>query len=196
IGLYFGSFNPIHIGHLIIANYFANNSGLDQVWFVISPQNPLKKEGTLLHEQHRKFLIDLAIEGEKKLKTSNVEFRLPRPSFTVTTMAYLAEKYPQHIFSIIMGSDSFSNIANWKNYEVLIKSYEIYIYERPDFKIENKHGAKIYVLKAPLLDISSTYIRKQIQEKKSIRFLVPDSVKEEIEKQHYYSDYKPKKKAS
>ncbi len=196
IGLYFGSFNPIHIGHLIVANYFANNSGLDQVWFVVSPQNPLKKEGSLLHEQHRKFLIDLAIQGEQKLKTSNIEFKLPKPSFTVTTMAYIVEKYPQHQFSIIMGSDSFSNIANWKNFEVLLRDYEIYIYKRPGFKIENKYGAKIHISKAPLLDISSTYVRQQLQTRKSIRFLVPDIVKEEIEKHQYYSDYKSKKQTA
>jgi nicotinate-nucleotide adenylyltransferase len=131
IGLYFGSFNPVHVGHLIIANHFANNTDLEQIWFVISPQNPLKKEGSLLNEEHRKHLIDLCIEGEKKLRTSNVEFKLPKPSYTIDTMTYLAEKYPKHQFSIIMGSDSFSNIKRWKNYEMLLKNYEIYIYERP-----------------------------------------------------------------
>ena len=127
VGLYFGSFNPIHIGHLIIANHVANNSPLDQIWLVVTPQNPLKKEHSLLNEHHRKHLIDLSIDGEKKLRTSNVEFRLPKPSNTIDTMAYLSEKYPQHIFSIIMGSDSFSNIKRWKNYETLLKNHELYI---------------------------------------------------------------------
>ena len=187
VGLYFGSFNPIHIGHLIIANYVADNSPLDQIWFVVSPQNPLKKEQTLLNEHHRKHLIDLSIEGEKKLRTSNVEFRLPKPSYTIDTMAYLSEKYPQHIFLIIMGSDSFSNIKRWKNYETLLKNYELYIYERPGFKVKEKHGAGLTILQAPLLEISSTHIRELIHLKKSIKFLVPDVVKEEIERQQYYN---------
>lgn len=186
IGLYFGSFNPIHVGHLIIASYIANNCDLDQIWFVISPQNPLKKEGTLLNEHHRKHLIDLSIEGEKKLRTSNVEFTLPKPSYTIETMTYLTEKYPQNSFSIIMGSDSFTNIKKWKNYEMLLKNYEIYIYERPGFKVKEMPDAKVTILKAPLLEISSTHIRELIQLKKSIRFLVPDVVKDEIEKHQYY----------
>ena len=186
IGLYFGSFNPIHVGHLIIASHIANNCFVDQIWFVVSPQNPLKKEGSLLNEHHRKHLIDLSIEGEKKLRTSNVEFKLPKPSYTIDTMTYLTEKYPQNSFSIIMGSDSFTNIKRWKNYEVLLRNHEIYIYERPGFKVKEKLGTKITILHAPLLEISSTHIRELIHVKKSIKFLVPDVVKEEIEKHRYY----------
>lgn len=186
IGLYFGSFNPIHIGHLIIANHVANNTLLDQIWFVISPQNPLKAEQSLLNEHHRKHLIDLCIEGEKKMRTSNVEFKLPKPSYTIDTMTYLSEKYPQHTFSIIMGSDSFSNIKRWKNYEVLLKNYEIYIYERAGFKVRERFDARLTILDAPLLEISSTHIRELIHLKRSIKFLVPDVVKEEIERQQYY----------
>ena len=188
VGLYFGSFNPIHIGHLIIANYVANNTLLDQVWFVISPQNPLKKERTLLNEQHRKHLIDLAIEGEKKLRTSNVEFKLPKPSYTVNTLTYLSGKYPKHNFSIILGIDSFSNIRRWKNYEVLLRDYEIYIYQRSGFLLKDLPASKAILLNAPLLEISSTLIRDLIKQKKSIRFLVPDIVKDEIEGQGYYKD--------
>lgn len=186
IGLYFGSFNPVHIGHLIIANHITNTTLLEQVWFVISPQNPLKKENSLLNEHFRKHLIDLAIEGEKKFRTSNVEFKLPKPSYTIDTLTYLAEKNPQHHFSIIMGSDSFSNIKRWKNYEVLLKNYEIFIYERPGFKVKENPGSKVTLLQAPLLEISSTHIRELIHLKKSIRFLVPDIVKEEIERHQYY----------
>jgi nicotinate-nucleotide adenylyltransferase len=186
IGLYFGSFNPVHVGHLIIANHVANNTDLDQVWLVVSPQNPLKKENTLLNERHRKHLIDLCIEGERKLRTSGVEFKLPKPSFTIDTLTYLAEKYAQHTFSLIMGSDSFSNIKKWKNSEVLLKNYEIYVYERPGFQLNKTLDTGIHFLKAPLLDISSTRIREQILAKSSIRFLVPDVVKEEIEKHQYY----------
>lgn len=186
IGLYFGSFNPIHTGHLIIASFVANNTLLEQVWFVISPQNPLKKSNSLLNEHHRKHLIDLCIEGEKKLKASNVEFNLPKPSYTIDTLTYLSEKYPQHHFSIIMGSDSFSNIKRWKNYEVLLKNYPIYIYERPGFGIPGNPGPNMTILRGPLLEISSTRIREMVHLQKSIRYLVPDVVKEEIERRQYY----------
>lgn len=185
VGLYFGSFNPIHNGHLIIANYVANNIDL-QVWFVISPQNPLKKSKSLLNEQHRKHLIDLCIDGEKKLRTSNVEFKLPKPSYTIDTLTYLSEKYPQHSFSIIMGSDSFSNIKKWKNYQLLLKNYPIFIYERQGFPKKNTVPSNIIYLDAPLLNISSTRIRDMLKERKSIRFLMPDIAKEEIENKQYY----------
>ena len=115
IGLYFGSFNPIHTGHLIIASHVSNYTDLQEIWFVISPQNPFKKSSSLLNENHRKFLVDLAIEGEDKLKSSNIEFKLPKPSYTVDTLLYLNEKYPKHEFSIIIGSDSYLNIEHWKN---------------------------------------------------------------------------------
>lgn len=187
IGLYFGSFNPVHIGHLIIANHIANNTSLQQVWFVISPQNPLKPSHSLINENHRKHLIDLAIEGEKKLRTSNIEFKLPKPSYTVDTLIYLNEKFPQHTFSIIMGSDSFSNIRKWKNYQVLLKNYDVYIYNRSGFKAKpDLITERTEILNAPLLEISSTHIREMLQQNKSIRFLVPDVVKEEIENQQYY----------
>jgi nicotinate-nucleotide adenylyltransferase len=186
IGLYFGSFNPIHTGHLIIANYFANNTELSQIWFVISPQNPLKSNLNLLNKYHRKYLIDIAIDGEKKLKTSTIEFSLPIPSYTIDTLTYLREKHLDFKFSIILGSDSLQNITKWKNYEFLIKNYEILVYERPGFNSENNLGKNIIMVKAPLLDISSTAIREMIKAGKSIKFFVPDVVKEEIEKNHYY----------
>ncbi|MEO5907580.1 MAG: nicotinate (nicotinamide) nucleotide adenylyltransferase [Ginsengibacter sp.] len=187
IGLYFGSFNPVHNGHLIIANYIANYTSLERVWFVISPQNPFKKQNSLINEAHRKHLIDLAIEGEKKLRTSNIEFKLPIPSFTIDTLTYLKDKYPQHKFTIIVGSDSFQNIKKWKNSEILLKNYPILIYERPGFKIKAEMlNENATLLEAPLLQISSTQIRKMIGQKKSIRYLVPDIVMEEIEQQLYY----------
>ncbi len=186
IGLYFGSFNPVHVGHLIIASHIANNTSLDQVWFVVSPQNPFKPSASLLNEYHRLHLVNIAINGETKLKTSTVEFKLPKPSYTVDTLAYLAEKYPGHSFSLIMGSDGFQNIDKWKNYETIIRNHSFYIYRRPGFEISNSFGARLHLVDAPLLTISSTLIRNMIREKKSIRFLVPDSVKEEIEKTGYY----------
>lgn len=188
IGLYFGSFNPIHVGHLIIANHVANNTDLNQVWFVVSPQNPFKSSSSLLNQYHRLHMIKSAIDGENKLRASSVEFKLPRPSYTVNTLAYLKEKHPGHEFSLILGSDGFQNLDKWKNYEVLVKNYPIYIYKRPGFDIKQNRGANITVLSAPLLEISSTRIREMIKEKKSIRFLVPDTVMEEIESNHYYRD--------
>src|ERR1700694_5928970 len=131
IGVYFGSFNPIHHGHLIIANYILQESSLDQIWFIVSPQNPLKPAGTLLNEYHRLFLVNVAIEGEKKLKASDIEFKLPRPSYTTDTLAYLQEKYPDHQFAVIMGSDSFQNLPKWKNYTHILQNYPVYVYRRP-----------------------------------------------------------------
>lgn len=186
VGLYFGSFNPVHIGHLIIANHVAYHTDLKQVWFVVSPQNPFKKSAGLLNEYHRLHLIRLAIEGENKLRASSVEFKLPKPSYTVDTLAYLRENYPDHEFSIIMGSDGFQNLNKWKNYEVITANHNIYIYKRPGFEVTEKHGATVEILEAPLLDISSTRIRELIRNKDSIRFLVPDTVKEEIERNGYY----------
>ncbi len=186
VGLYFGSFNPVHVGHLIIATHIANNTDLDQVWFVISPQNPFKNPAALLNQYHRLYLVNAAIEGEKKLRASSVEFKLPSPSYTVDTLAYLNEKHPDYEFSIIMGSDGFQNITKWKNYQVILNNHIIYIYKRPGFDINDNYNAKTVTLDAPLLEISSTAIREMIKNKKSIRFLVPDVVKEEIENNNYY----------
>ena len=187
IGLYFGSFNPIHNGHLIIANFIVQNTDLEQVWFVISPQNPLKKSSTLLNEYHRLYLVQVSIEDEPSLKATDIEFRLPKPSYTIDTLTYLGEKFPSHHFSVIMGSDSFQNLPEWKNYRQLLSNYPIYVYERPGFKPENVYtDAKVTFLKAPLLEISSTYIRKIISSGKSIRYLVPEKVRVEIEQNGYY----------
>ncbi|MGG9970795.1 nicotinate (nicotinamide) nucleotide adenylyltransferase [Ferruginibacter sp. SUN002] len=186
IGLYFGSFNPVHTGHLIIANHIAHNFDLQQVWMVVSPQNPFKKSVSLLNEYHRLHFIQASIEGETKLKASNVEFKLPKPSYTIDTLTYLEEKYPEHQFSIIMGSDSFNNLSKWKNYELIVKKYKLFIYIRPGFEVDNSIGATIEIVKAPLLEISSTHIRELVKEGKSIRYLVPDVVNEEIERNGYY----------
>ena len=186
IGLYFGSFNPIHTGHLIIANHVREQVGLGQVWFVVSPQNPFKPSAALLNEYHRLALVQMAIEDEPGLKASDIEFRLPRPSYTADTLAYLQEKYPQHEFSIIMGSDSFQNLSKWKNPDYILKHHTIYVYRRPGFEISQPATGDVIVLDAPLLEISATHIRNNIKNNKSIRFLVPDKVREEIEKNGYY----------
>ena len=186
IGLYFGSFNPVHTGHLIIANHLLNTTPLQQVWLIVSPHNPLKKTSSLLNEYHRLHLVQSAIEGEKNLKASNVEFHLPKPSYTIDTLTYLKEKFPEHSFAVIMGSDSFYNIHKWKNYEVLLKEYELYIYQRTGFEVRENTRSNIKLLNAPVLEISSTHIRELIKKNKSIRYLVPDIIKEEIERNNYY----------
>jgi nicotinate-nucleotide adenylyltransferase len=180
VGLYFGSFNPIHVGHLIIANHILNESGLNRIWFIISPLNPFKKTENLLNEYDRLHLVQKAIEGDVRLKASDIEFSLPKPSYTVHTLAYLKEKYPEHSFSIIMGSDGFHNLDKWKNPETIIANYPIIIYKRPGFEVDNKLNANITIMNAPLLEISSTHIRSLIQSGKSIKYLVPPAVEEEI----------------
>lgn len=185
IGLYFGSFNPIHIGHLIIANYIANHSDIDQVWFVVSPQNPLKKTSALLNEYHRLYLVQIAIEDNTKFRVSDIEFKLPRPSYTIDTLTYLKERFNNHDFSLIIGSDSWQNINKWKNNEMLLSSYSFYIYPRPGFKVEQT-TENFTLVKAPLLEISSTEIRSLIRSGKSAMYLVPEKILEEIEKNGYY----------
>ena len=187
IGLYFGSFNPVHNGHLIIANHILHSGAADEVWFVVSPQNPFKISNSLLNQNHRLNLVKIAIDGESKMKASNIEFKLPKPSYTITTLTYLQEKYPKQKFAIIMGSDGFQNIHKWKNAEAILKDYPIIIYKRPGFDVTENSKASIQILEAPLLEISSTHIRTLIREKKSIRYLVPDQVKKEIEDQNYYA---------
>lgn len=186
IGLYFGSFNPIHHGHLIIASHFINETSLDEVWLIVSPQNPFKNTTSLLNEHQRFHLAQLALEDETKIKASNIEFKLPKPSYTVNTLTYLKEKYPQHQFTIIMGSDGFQNINKWHNAEVILKNYPIAVYIRPGFEIKETFGAQLTIQEAPLLDISSTHIRSLIKQKKSIKYLVPEKVREEIEINNYY----------
>ncbi|MER3498595.1 MAG: nicotinic acid mononucleotide adenylyltransferase [Chitinophagaceae bacterium] len=188
IGLYFGSFNPVHIGHLIIANHLLNESDLNKVWFIVSPQNPFKASSSLLNEYNRLHMVRLAIENDNRLNASNIEFHLPKPSYTVNTLTYLKEKYPQHEFFIIMGSDSFQNLDKWKNYEVIVKNYKIYIYKRTGFEVANDLNANIEIVEAPLLNISSTEIRKLIQQNKSIKYLVPEAVRGEIEAAGYYKN--------
>ena len=193
IGLYFGSFNPIHNGHLIIAQHILNESPLQQVWFVVSPLNPFKQQKQLLSEYDRLHLVNLAIENSLQLKAVDIEFRLPKPSYTINTLTYLLEKYPHHEFSIIMGSDSLQNLHQWKNAEQIMNNYPVYVYTRPGFEIKKQQIRTLIEVKAPLLEISATHIRQLIQSNKSIRFLVPDIVYEEIEKAGYYKLKDPTK---
>ncbi|GAB3419870.1 nicotinate (nicotinamide) nucleotide adenylyltransferase [Niabella aquatica] len=186
IGLYFGSFNPIHHAHLIIANHILNEGLVHKIWFVVSPHNPLKETSSLLEENHRLHLVNTAIENDNRMKATDIEFSLPRPSYTAVTLAHLAEKYPHHQFAVIMGGDSFQNIKRWKNYTYILDNYEILIYNRQGFIVEVENNAKISILNAPLLELSATEIRKLIRKKKSLKYLLPDSVITEIEKGGYY----------
>ncbi len=186
IALYFGSFNPIHVGHLIIANHVINETEVDQLWFVVSPHNPLKESASLLNEHQRLHLVRLAIGEMPKFQVSNIEFGMPRPSYTIDTLTFLEEKYPEHKFSVVLGGDSFQNITKWKNYKTLLKKYDLLVYQRPSFEIDQSLSDRIQVLEAPLLEISSTHIRNLIKAKKSFRFLVTESVLKEIEAGSYY----------
>ena len=177
IGLFFGSFNPVHIGHLIIANYMATQTDLQQVWFVVSPQNPLKHKSTLARDRDRLNMVEMAIEDNPLLRASDIEFKLPKPSYTIDTLTYLTEKYPQHQFVLIMGGDNLATLHKWKNYEQILRGYDIYVYKRPQYDLgEFAMSPRVSLFDAPLMEISATYIRKCLTEGKSIQYLVPDAV--------------------
>ena len=187
IGLFFGSFNPIHIGHLIIANIMAENTDLSKVWFVVSPQNPFKPSKGLLHEFDRYDMVKAAIADHYKLEVSDVEFHLPKPSYTIHTLAYLAEKFPDKKFVLIMGEDNLESFNKWKNYQQILEHYELYVYPRPHVtNSELKRHGHVKMVEAPLLDISATYIRSCIKSNKSIRYLVPESVEQLIQLKKFY----------
>jgi len=187
IGLFFGSFNPIHIGHLIIANIMAENTDLNKVWFVVSPQNPLKPSKGLLHEFDRYDMVKAAIADHYKLEVSDVEFNLPKPSYTIHTLAYLTEKFPGKEFKVIIGEDNLENFAKWKNHEQILEQFGLYVYPRPHVTNSNlKRHPNVKIIEAPLLDISATYIRNCIKDNKSIRYLVPEPVEQMIRLKHFY----------
>ena len=196
IGLFFGSFNPIHVGHLIIANVMAENADLDKVWFVVSPQNPLKPSNTLLHEFDRYDMVKVAIGDHYKLEVSDVEFNLPTPSYTIHTLTHLAEKHPGKEFKVIIGEDNLENFTKWKNHEQILDQYGLYVYPRlnssfgqarPDVTNSAiKRHANVKMIEAPLLDISATYIRNCIKNNKSIRYLVPEPVEQMIRSKNFF----------
>ncbi|MXN92727.1 nicotinate-nucleotide adenylyltransferase [Flavobacterium sp. Sd200] len=189
IGLYFGTFNPIHTGHLIIANHMAEYSGLDQVWLVVTPHNPLKKKSTLLDDHQRLQMVFLATEDYPKLKPSDVEFRLPQPNYTINTLAHLQEKFPTHKFSLIMGEDNLNSLHKWKNYEVILQNHDIYVYPRINTEVINEEvsaNASIHLINAPVIEISSTFIRDSIKEGKNVRPLLPEKVWQYTEHNLFY----------
>ncbi|MAY22712.1 MAG: nicotinic acid mononucleotide adenylyltransferase [Flavobacteriaceae bacterium] len=189
IGLYFGTFNPIHVGHLTIANHMVEFSDLDEVWLVVTPHNPHKKKKTLLDDIHRLAMVQIAVEEYPKLKASNIEFDLPQPNYTVNTLAYLEEKYPEAQFSLIMGEDNLKSLHKWKNYEVIVNRYDLYVYPRiSEGNVENEflaHG-NIHRVAAPIMEISSTFIRKAIKDRKNIRPMLPQNVWEYLDEMNFY----------
>jgi nicotinate-nucleotide adenylyltransferase len=189
IGLYFGTFNPIHIGHLIIANHMAEHADLDQVWMVVTPHNPLKKKSTLLDDYHRLQMVYLATEDFSKIKPSDIEFKLSQPNYTVNTLVHLQEKFPDHEFSLIMGEDNLNSLHKWKNYEVILAHHDIYVYPRissENESLELKNHPKVHLIDAPVVEISSTDIRHNIKKGKNVQPLLPHKVWEYIDHNNFY----------
>ncbi|MBD1433328.1 nicotinate-nucleotide adenylyltransferase [Sphingobacterium sp. DN00404] len=187
VGLFFGSFNPIHIGHLIIANYMANYTELDEVWFVVSPQNPFKDKKNLGNMYDRLEMVNLAIEGAERLRVSDIEFSLPQPSYTIDTLIHLVEKYPTREFALIMGEDNLANFHKWKNADIILRDYPIIVYPRPDYDGgELKQHPSVTITETPVMELSSTFVRQAVKAGKSIQFYVPDKVIEFIDKKGLY----------
>jgi len=186
-GLFFGSFNPIHIGHLIIAEYMLEFTDLDQIWFIVSPHNPLKERKTLLADHHRLTLVKIAIEDNPRMKASDIEFKMPKPSYTMDTLTYLKEKYPNKDFVLIAGTDIFPSFHKWKNYKEILSNYKIYVYSRPDHDIGfYTNHPKVKIFNAPLMEISSSFIRNAIKNGKNINYMLPEKVSKYICEMHFY----------
>lgn len=186
-GLYFGSFNPIHIGHLIIANQIIANSDLQEIWFVISPHNPLKEKNTLLDDNHRLSLVKVAIEDNPDFKACDIEFKMPKPSYTIHTLLNLEEKYPNRKFCLIIGSDNLFSFEKWFNYEQILKNYQLYVYPRPNYiDCPFKTHPSVKWVDAPLIEISSSAIRNAIKNNISVKYLLTDKVLEYINEMHFY----------
>jgi len=192
IGLYFGTYNPIHIGHLAIANYMVEFTDIDQLWFVVSPHNPHKEKKNLLDDYQRLEMVHRAVEGDDRLRASNIEFNLPKPNYTVDTLAYLKEQYPNFEFLILMGSDNLESFHKWKNYETILENYGIIVYPRPGF---NRSKYKLHynitvVEDAPLMEISASFIRKAIREGKDVRHFIPAGTWKYLEEMNFYKSVK------
>ena len=201
IGLYFGTYNPVHVGHLVIANYMAEYTGLDQVWLIVSPQNPLKEKSSLLADYHRLALVKIAIDDNPKLRASDIEFKLPKPSYTATTLAYLKEKHPEHEFALIMGEDNLRTLHKWQNHEIILKNHKIYVYPRV---LTTQEEAEITTINAqlgndfaqnsnvvlcddaPVMKVSASFIRQALKDNKDVRSLLPEPVHKYIDEMNFY----------
>lgn len=186
-GLFFGTYNPIHIGHIAIAGYMAEFTDLDEVWLVVSPQNPLKLKSNLLADYHRYRMVEIGLETYERLKPSNVEFNLTKPSYTINTLVHLNEKHPNREFVLIMGSDNLATLHKWKNYERLLENHQIYVYPRPGVQeTELFNHPSVKLTEAPRMDVSATFIRNGIRDKKVVDFLLPPGVYDYIREMHFY----------
>ncbi|MBN1158769.1 MAG: nicotinate-nucleotide adenylyltransferase [Bacteroidales bacterium] len=185
-GLFFGSFNPVHMGHLMIANYMVEFTDLEQIWFVVSPQNPLKKRKNLLNDYERLIMLEQAVEEDERFDVCDIEFSMPKPSYTIDTLTYLREVYPSQEFVLIMGSDGLMTFHKWKNHEIIQQNYQRYVYPRPGFDVDPAAHPNIVLVKAPQIEISSTFIRNAIRDELNIRYFLPAKVYRYILKMHYY----------
>ncbi|MCB0481556.1 MAG: nicotinate-nucleotide adenylyltransferase [Flavobacteriales bacterium] len=198
VGLYFGTYNPVHVGHLIIANHMANYTDLDQVWMVVTPRNPLKQKDSLLEDYHRLELVKRAIEGNWNLKVSDIEFQLEKPSYTASTLAHLQEKYPAHEFSLIMGEDNLRTLHKWKNFEYILKNHSVVVYPRvlteqekseaiqPPIKPEVYNHPSVNMIDAPVMKVSASFIRRAIKEQKDVRYLLTEPVFKYVDEMNFY----------
>ena len=186
VGLFFGSFNPFHVGHKVIASYFVEFTDLERVVFVVSPQNPFKDKPSLLDQYHRLMIIRMEIEDNPKLQVSDIEFNMPQPSYTVDTLAYLYDKKPANDYALIMGSDNLNNFHKWKNYQHILEKHHIYVYPRPRYSIDIQHEHIHIVNDVPLMEISASFIRRSIKEKKDVSYLVPEKAWKYIDEMNFY----------
>jgi nicotinate-nucleotide adenylyltransferase len=187
VGLFFGSFNPIHIGHMAIAQYMLEHTALEKIWFVVSPQNPFKTKETLLDQQHRLTIVRIAVEDDPRMQASNIEFNLPIPSYTVDTLTYLREAHPNEEFALIMGQDNLVHFHKWKNHESILENHNIYVYPRPGCKpCDMERHEKVQLTKAPLMDISAEFIRRSIREKKEVSYFLPQKINDYIDEMNFY----------
>ncbi len=186
-GLFFGSFNPIHTGHMILAEYMVEYTDLKEIWFVVSPQNPLKDKKNLLADYHRLAMVNIAVEDDARMRSCNIEFKMHQPSYTIDTLAYLDEKYPDRHFVLIGGTDILPSFHKWKNYKILLDNYTLYIYNRPHYDPgEYRTHPNISFFDAPLLEISASFIRDSIKKRKDIRYMLPPRVYEYIKEMYFY----------
>ncbi|MDQ3047627.1 MAG: nicotinate (nicotinamide) nucleotide adenylyltransferase [Bacteroidota bacterium] len=187
IGLFFGSFNPVHVGHMVLANYMLEFTDMERLWFIVSPHNPHKQKSSLLNERDRLHLVNLAIGDNIKMKASDIEFGLPQPSYTINTLAYLEEKYPEHTFVLIMGADNLETFHKWKNYDQILERFELYVYPRPGHPaVDMMKHPRVKLVNAPLMEISSTFLRNAIKNKTDVAAFFPEAVWKYTREMHFY----------